>query len=308
MRSPGIALEPFADDGLKAAVHEGGAVLVGAAEANGLVWTDPGDPDALKETLATSPARWVQLPFAGIETFVEAGAIDPARTWTCAKGIYGHSCAEHALALMLAAARRLHHHVRNRKWEPGGLGRPEVRLKDKTIVVLGTGGIGKALVPMVTPLGARVIGVNRSGRPLEGAVDTVTAGRLEEVAARADYLVVAAAVTVQTRGIVGGAVLHALPRHAWVVNVARGILIDTPALLGALTNRAIGGAALDVTDPEPLPAGHPLWALDNVIVTPHVANTWDMALPELTELVARNVANFVAGRDLEGPVDTEAGY
>ena len=308
MGAPGIAIEPFADDGLKSAVERSGARLVDPSEAEGLVWTNPIDPEGLKDALASSPVRWVQLPFAGIESFVEAGAIDPGLTWTCAKGTYGPSCAEHAVALMLAAARQLHHHIRNRRWEAGGLGRPEVRLKDKTIVVLGTGGIGAALVPMVTPLGARVIGVNRSGRALPGAEETVTAERLEKVAARADYLVVAAAVTPETRGIVNAGVLRALPSHAWVINVARGILIDSSALLDALRDGWIGGAALDVTEPEPLPDGHPLWALDNVIITPHVANTWDMALPELTDLVARNVANFVSGRELEGLVDTQAGY
>ncbi|MDQ4095411.1 MAG: D-isomer specific 2-hydroxyacid dehydrogenase family protein [Actinomycetota bacterium] len=308
MAAPGIALAPFAEDGFVAAVRDAGGRVVEPEDADGLVWTNPADPEGLKETLATSPARWVQLPFAGIESFAEAGAIDPNRTWTCAKGIYGPACAEHALALMLAAARFIHHHARNRKWEPAGMGRPEVRLDGKTLVVFGTGGIGRALVPMVTPLGARVVGVNRSGRPLEGALATVTADRLLEVAGRADYLVLAAAVTRETIGVVDAQVLEALPDHAWIVNVARGALIDTPALVDALRTGAVAGAALDVTEPEPLPDGHPLWELDNAIITPHVANTWDMALPELTRLVARNVAHFAAGRELEGLVDVEAGY
>lgn len=279
-----------------------------ANEARGLVWTNPGDPHALTELLAASPAEWVQLPFAGIESFVEAGAIDPARTWTCAKGVYGHACAEHALALMLAAGRRLHYHVRNRKWEPGGLGRPEFRLKDKTAVLFGTGGIGGALVAMLSPLGARVIGVNRSGRSLPGVARTVRSDRLAEAAAAADFLVLAAPVTSETKGAVDARVIDALPEHAWIVNVARGVLIDTPALVDALESGRIGGAALDVTDPEPLPDDHPLWSVENVIITPHIANTWDMALPDLAELVARNVAKFSSGAPLEGLVDVAAGY
>ncbi|MDQ4145151.1 MAG: D-isomer specific 2-hydroxyacid dehydrogenase family protein [Actinomycetota bacterium] len=308
MDSPGIALAPFSEDGLIKAVRDAGARVVEPRDAHGLVWTDPSDPEGLKQTLEASPASWVQLPFAGIEAFVAAGAIDRDRTWTCAKGIYGHSCAEHAIALMLAAGRQLHHHVRARKWEPAGLGRPETRLKDKSIVVLGTGGIGTALVPMATAFGATVIGVNRSGRPLEGSIETVTSDRLGDVAGRADFLVLAAAVTPETKGVVDAEVLGSLPGHAWVVNVARGVLIDTSALVEALTGGLIGGAALDVTDPEPLPEDHPLWELDNVIITPHVANTWDMALPELTDLVARNAAAFASGRPLEGLVDVEAGY
>jgi phosphoglycerate dehydrogenase-like enzyme len=95
---------------------------------------------------------------------------------------------------------------------------------------------------------------------------------------------------------------------AWLVNVARGGIVDTGALVDALRAKQIGGAALDVTDPEPLPDGHPLWVLDNALITPHVANTWEMALPELRGLVRRNVAHFAAGEPLEGVVDPLTGY
>ena len=173
--APGIAVAPWIDESLIAAIEESGGRMVDPSDADALVWLNPLGPQDLIAVLENSPAKWVQLPFAGIESFFEAGAIDPNRTWTCAKGIYGHACAEHALTLMLAAARRIHHHARNRAWETGGLGRPERRLKGSTVVVFGTGGIGRALVPMVHPLGASVIGVNRSGRPLDGAHKTVTA-------------------------------------------------------------------------------------------------------------------------------------
>jgi D-3-phosphoglycerate dehydrogenase len=95
---------------------------------------------------------------------------------------------------------------------------------------------------------------------------------------------------------------------AWIVNVARGGLIDTDALVEALDEGSIGGAALDVADPEPLPDGHPLWGCPNAIITPHIANTWDMALPELRALVRRNVGRFARGEDLEGLVDLAIGY
>jgi phosphoglycerate dehydrogenase-like enzyme len=306
---PKIAIHPVSTDELKAAVRAGGGEPVeDAVSADAIVWVNPRDPQGLANLLATSTAGWVQLPFAGIEAFIAAGVVDPARTWTCTKGVYGPACAEHALALMLAAARRLHDHVKASTWRDGGFGSPERRLAGTTALVIGTGGIGSALVPMVKPLGVRVIGVNRSGRPLEGADRTVTVDQLMEVVHEADWIVVAAAATEKTRHLIGVEVLAAMRDTAWVINVARGELIDTDALVEALEADTIGGAALDVTDPEPLPDGHPLWALDNVIITPHVANTWDMAVPELVAMVERNVAHFSAGEPLEGLVDPEAGY
>jgi phosphoglycerate dehydrogenase-like enzyme len=136
----------------------------------------------------------------------------------------------------------------------------------------------------------------------------VTVDRLPEVVGDADYLVIAAASTPETRHLVDAALLARMKPDAWIVNVARGPLIDTDALVTALEDGKIGGAALDVTDPEPLPEGHPLWTMDNVLITPHVANTWDMAVPELLALIERNVAAFAAGRPLEGLVDASAGY
>lgn len=294
-------------------IEQAGGRVVDPAQADGLVWTDPGDAAGLKQLLTDCPARWVQLPFAGIESFFAAGVIGSDRIWTCAKGIYGPATAEHALALILLAARRLHVHARATSWASdarvgSGFGAAERRLAGATVVIIGTGGIGRALVQMLEPLGPRIVGVNRSGRELAGAAVTVTSDRLHEVLAGADFVVVAAAHTPETHHIVDGPALDALPSHAWLVNVARGGLVDTDALVTALQAGAIGGAALDVTDPEPLPEGHPLWALDNVVITPHVANTWDMAVPELAALVGRNVRRFAAGEDLEGLVDPAERY
>lgn len=306
-----VALEPAEGGDLRGAVERGGGVVVDAGEADALVWVDPADPAGLKELLEKCPASWIQLPFAGIESFFAAGAIDPARTWTCAKGIYGHSTAEHALALMLMAARRLNEHVNATSWTSprgvgSGFGAAERRLADCTVVIVGSGGIGTELAAMLEPLRARVIGVNRSGRPLVGAERTERVASLARALPEADFVVLAAALTPETRGLIGAGELAALKDSAWIVNVARGALIDTDALVDALRGGALGGAALDVTDPEPLPDGHPLWEL--AVVTPHVANTWDMALPELTALVERNVRRRGRGEELEGLVDPSSGY
>jgi phosphoglycerate dehydrogenase-like enzyme len=305
-----VALLPAGLPILEQAVVAGGGVLGSLAGANALVWTDPWDPEALRRALAGSRVEWVQLPFAGIEAFVEAGVIDDRRTWTCTKGVYGRTTAEHALALMLAAARRIHVHARAAEWEAATnpFARPERSLEGARVLLIGTGGIGSALVPMLAPLGAAVTAVNRSGRPLEGARATHPIGELSRLLPGADYVVLAAALTAETRGLIDARALSLMGTHAWLVNVARGGLVETDALVRALKDESIGGAALDVTDPEPLPPGHPLWELPNCLITPHVANTWSMAVPELAGMVERNVARFAAGEPLEGIVDPALGY
>jgi phosphoglycerate dehydrogenase-like enzyme len=294
---------------LQRGVEEGGGVLVAATEAEAIVWIDPADADGLKRALAESPARWVQLPFAGIEPFVAAGVLDPDREWTCAKGIYGESCAEHALAFILVAAHRMHIHLRARRWIADQEKVHERRFHaNATVAIVGTGGIGQSLASMLQPFEVRVLASNRSGRPLEGAERTVPTDGLPEILGEADFVVLAAALTENTRGLFDTAMLAHMRPHAWLCNVARGGLVDTDALVAALRSGSLGGAALDVTDPEPLPDGHPLWSLENAIITPHVANTWVMGAPALRSLVARNVARFAAGEELEGRVDPALGY
>ena len=300
-----MAILPEDRDGLREDISAAGGELGNVEGADAILWTDPTEPDGLGAALGRSPARWVQLPFAGIEPFFEAGVIDSDHIWTCAKGIYGPSTAEHALALMLAAARHLPKHIHATSWVgPGN----ERRLKDAVVLVVGTGGIGRSLAAMLEPLEARVVGVNRSGRPLSGAERTATVKELPKLIPDADYVVLAAALTDETRGLMGAEYLSLMRPDAWLVNVGRGGLVQTDALVSVLRSRTIGGAALDVTDPEPLPDGHPLWKLDNAIVTSHVANTWEMALPELRALVRRNVARYNAGEELEGLVDPRLGY
>lgn len=304
---PRVAVAPAEARALQRAVVVGGGILVPAAEADAVVWTDPRDPEALRGVLASSPARWVQLPFAGIESFVEAGVLDPERTWTCAKIVYGAACAELALALIGTAARSIHRHVIERRWWTGDK-TTHRRVAGTTAVVVGTGGIGSSLATMLQPLGVRVLAVNRSGKPMAGAERTERVGALPGVAGEADWLVLAAAMTPETARLVDAALLGRMKPTAWIVNVARGGLIDTPALVDVLRAGTIGGAALDVTDPEPLPDDHKLWSFENVIITSHTANTTAMAIPELAGLVERNVRHYGSGEPLEGLVDPVLGY
>jgi phosphoglycerate dehydrogenase-like enzyme len=289
------------------AVRAAGGALVAPPAADAIVWTDPRASEELRRALTTSRARWIQLPFAGIESFVSAGVITPDRTWTCAKGIYGPATAEHAFALILAAARLLHTHARRHSWWRGEGAAPR-RLAGTTALIIGTGGIGRALVQMLQPLDVTIIAVNRTGQQLAGASRTVPASELNDVLPDADWVVVAAAATPETTGLLNAKTLSLMRSDAWIINVARGSLVDTDDLLEALLSHQIGGAALDVTDPEPLPNDHPLWDMENVIITSHTANTAEMAMPELSALVRRNIALFEAGEQLEGLVDPALGY
>lgn len=296
-------------DELFDAVRRGGGEISAADESDGIVWVDPSDPDGLKRAMKSSPARWVQLPFAGIEPFVSAGVIDEGHSWTCAKGIYGESCAEHALAFMLVAWHRMHEHIGATRWQPEDSSSTERRFHGQaTVAIVGTGGIGGSLASMLEPFDAHVIGVNRSGRSLAGAQRTVVVGELSEVIPDVDFVVLAAATTPETERLFDEGMLARMKPGAWLINVARGALVDTDALVDALRRGEIGGAALDVTAPEPLPEGHPLWELDNCIITPHIANTWVMGLPALCSLIERNVAHFAAGEPLEATVDPKLGY
>ena len=304
-----IALLPTTPEPIAHAIEEGGATITNdAADADALVWTNPFDPQGLRDVLASSPASWVQLPLAGIEEFVAAGVIDPARTWTCAKGIYGYQCAEHTLAVMLASARLLHRHVGARTWEPAGVESRHRMLRGLTVLLVGAGGIARELTAMLQPLGLRIVAVNRSGAPFQGADRTEPVSELPSLIGEADYVVLSAALTPETRGLFDAEMLKRMKPDAWLVNIGRGALVDTDALVDALRRGAIGGAALDVTDPEPLPDGHPLWDMDDVIITPHSSNTIEMSLPAYADLVRRNVAAFVRGEPLSGLVDPALGY
>ena len=143
---------------------------------------------------------------------------------------------------------------------------------------------------------------------MEGADEVVEADRYIDALVGADLVVLALALTDDTEGMLSRNEFEMMEPHAWIVNVARGRHIVTDDLVWALQNGIIGGAALDVTDPEPLPVGHPLWSLENCIITPHVGNTPEMAVPLLSERITANVRRFADGDELIGPVYTDLGY
>lgn len=303
-----IALGPTTTDRLTSAITGAGAQVVELDRARALVWNagPEGFPD-LPESV-----RWVQLFAAGVEEFLAAGIIEryPEVVFTSAAGAFARSVAEGTMTLLLAGVRYLPEHIRARSWRQSEFFPHIGTLRGSTVAVVGAGGIGREVISMLEPFGARVIAVNRSGTAVSGpnVVETLAAERLPEVWSRTDHVVVAAPATAGTRHLIGKDELAQLKPHSWVINVARGSLIDTDALVAALHEGTIGGAGLDVTDPEPLPDGHPLWDLPNAIITPHDANPSHLRAAAFAEHVAENVTRFAAGRALIARIDPTAGY
>ncbi len=297
-----VAIEPERDEHIVAAVESTGAQVTTIDEARVLVWI--GGPDGFPEL--PDHIEWVALKTAGIEGFVRAGILDDRRLWTNASGFYAENVAEHALALLLSGLRQINTAVL-RHWDQAI--DPAVRsLHGSTVTIAGAGGIGASLIPRLRACGARVIAVNRSGREVEGADRTVPTSEIASVWPDTDHVVVAAPATPETHHLLHASVFAALPSHAWVVNVARGALIDQAALYDALVAGDIAGAALDVTDPEPPAPDDPLWSLPNVIITPHVANPSSGLTRELAPYVAENIRRFTAGDELLSVVSTERDY
>ena len=294
---------PAMYEAMTRAVTAGGATLVDTADAEGLIWADPARPDAFPDVIAaTTRLEWIQLPYAGIEPF--AHHLDDRWTWTCGKGVYAPAVAEMALAMILSGQKHLHGYARASSWS-GPVGR---MLAGSRVTVLGGGGITSHLIPLLAPFECDVTVIRRSDQPFPGANRTIPVARLHEVLPVTDVLVLALALTNETVGIISGAELMALPKHAWLVNVARGGHVVTNDLVTALAAGSIAGAALDVTSPEPLPDGHPLWSATNCLITPHIANTPEMGLELLEPFVAENVRRFCDGDELLAPVNVTLGY
>ena len=285
------------------AIVAGGGHIVPVADAEALVWAAPRDPQLLADLLDEHDhIGWVQLPFAGIENFV--AMVDDERVWTCGKGVYAEPVAELALSLALAGLRHVGAYARATEWQ-----RPHGRnLIGANVTILGGGGIAESLLRLLRPFDCRVTVVRNRVTEMEGADDVLGADRYVDALADADVVVLALPLTPETEGIISRSELEQMRSHAWIVNVARGRHIVTDDLVWALQNGVIGGAALDVTDPEPLPPGHPLWSLPNCIITPHVGNTPEMAVPLLSERIAANVRRFANGEPLIGPVHVDLGY
>jgi phosphoglycerate dehydrogenase-like enzyme len=307
---PIVAVLPTALPEYLRAVALGGGI---AAELNerttGLVWTDSQDTAQLAQILAANPGiAWVQLPFAGVDNF--KSLFDSLRESgrnlrvTSAKGAYREPVAEHALMLALALGRALPERLAAKSW-----GRKfAVSLFDSNVLIVGGGGITEELLRLLAPFRVTSTVVRRSTKPLFGAGKTIGLGELGPHIAGADFVFIASALTEETKGLFDSAVFSQMKQSAYLVNIARGAIVDSVALELALTSGQIAGAGIDVTDPEPLPDGHSLWNVPNLIITPHTADTPEQCVRLLSNRIVLNVQAVIQGTPLVGQVNLELGY
>ena len=266
--------------------------------------------ERLRGILAGSPKlRWVHTFSAGVDRHVPEMKKYQNVLLTNNSGAYDVPIAEHVIAMIFAAAKRVPEHLAAQGRHEWQREVPHAEVRDATLVILGMGSIGGELARLAAGLGMRVIAVRRDAtRPAQGVDRVVPPERFAEVAREADYLAVTAALTPQTQGMVSADILRVLKPTAWVINIARGPIVDEAALIAALREKRIGGVALDVFETEPLPAGSPLWAFENAILTPHISNSSPRVRERSLVFVAENVRRFKAGEPLLNLVDRSIGY
>ena len=260
-----------------------------------------------------SELRWAQSWSAGVDRYItipELMARDEV-VLTNMKGMYGPVIAEHVFAMMLSRTRNLPHYLdadRRGAWDRGprdALG----ALQGGTMLVIGLGGIGSEIGMRAHAFNMRVLGTVRTARPAPSYVDELgTAADLERFLPQADVVVLAVPLTDETRGMIDRETISLMKEGAWLVNIARGAVVETEALVEALDSGKIGAAFLDVTDPEPLPEGHALWGRDNVLITPHVAARAQLSGDRAEALALENFRRFSSGLRLLNVVDRAAGY
>lgn len=286
-----------------AVINAGGQLSAFDKSVGAVIWTDYSKPAQLHELLMDNPqVEWVQLPFAGVDAFSEV--IKHPTRFTSAKGAYRKPVAEHALLLMMALGRVIPERVRATSWGKNFA----VSLYDSRILIVGGGGITEELLLLLEPFKTHVSVIRNRDIPLPGASSTRTFDYLDEEIAKADFVVLAAALTEETRGLFSASRLNLMKPTAYLVNIARGPMVVTEDLITALNAGAIAGAALDVTDPEPLPDGHPLWSAKNILITPHTADTRVQVIPLFSERVDRNVKAYLGLGEWIGLVDPSLGY
>ncbi len=283
-------------------------ILQKVADADAIFGTI--DPKILK---AGKKLQWVQIYSAGAETYVkypEVVASDIVLT-NC-KIVQGPNIADHAMALLLSLTRGVYQAIplRSREeWLRGNYPFTTIELTDKNAVIIGLGGIGTQIAQRARAFGMRVTAVDPKDIPITNVVDKiVTPDRLHDLLPAADVVFMSAPHTKQTEGMMGAAEFGMMKKGSYFIAVSRGKTYDSNALVKALDEKRLAGAGLDVTNPEPLPKGHPLWKFENVIITPHIAGGSDRVNDRRLALFQENIRRFVAGKPLLNVVDKQKGY
>lgn len=302
-----VSLEPRQFPAYLEAIESSGAKVVPLGpDVRAMVWTDYANPQGLKDALAANPQlEWVQLPFAGVDAFNDIIQLNPV--FTSAKRSYSEPVAEHALMLCMALGRILPERIRAASW-----GKKHAdSLFEAEVLIVGGGGIAEQLVELLIPFRAKVTVIRK--RTTESFISGFTGKvlgfeQLDEELTKAQFVVLACALTDETKFLFNHQRFVLMRSDSYLVNIARGEVVDQDALLHALSTGEIAGAATDVTYPEPLPEGHPMWHEPKLIITPHTADT----LPQVTRLFSErlrvNVSAWLAGEPLTGVVDKELGY
>ena len=239
--------------------------------------------------------KWVHAFGTGVDGIADQETLGRDVLITSTKGIHGPPVAEAALASMLALSRDLPRSVRAQDLRAWDKWRMRL-LNRKTVGILGVGAIAQALAPRCQAMGMTVVGISRSPRPVVDFDRVVSRNELERVVRDVDYLVLLLPLEPDTRHIVGDRVLAAMKPSGYLINVARGGVLDDAALVRAIEAKKLAGAALDVFDQEPLPIDHPFWRMPNVIITPHFGGYYDRYVEDSADQVCRNLERFLAGR------------
>ena len=250
--------------------------------------------------------RWLQAMGAGVDWALAVPDLRRRVIVTRAPGVFGPWMSEYVIGWCAWVTQRMETYralQRERRWNDRVL--PE-RLRGRTLTLVGTGDIGGEIARVARAVGMHVVGVSRTGRRVPHVDRVYRTAHLHRALSAADFVVVVLPLTPATRGLIDAKALAAMGPGAWLLNIGRGPLVDEAALLDALRSRRIAGAILDVFAIEPLPADHPLWGLDNVVVTPHIAG------PTTAEGIAPvfndNLARWLARHDLHHVVDRKRGY
>ncbi|HEV8183048.1 MAG TPA: D-2-hydroxyacid dehydrogenase [Candidatus Angelobacter sp.] len=264
---------------------------------------------------AAKSLRWIYSITAAVDQFLYPELISSEIAVTNAGGVHGPVVAEHAIAMLLALARRLHTAVRyqeRRKWAMDAIWNEQPRpreVRGATLVVVGLGSIGAEVAEMAAALKMKVTGVREHPeRGAAGAHEVVGFDTLDNAIAQADFVVLAAPLTPRTRHLIDGRRLQLFKPTAFLINVSRGALVEEAALVKALRERKLAGAALDVFEQEPLSRWSPLWKMQQALITPHTAFLTENVWSRHYEVFAANLKRYLAGERLEGVVDLKRGY